>query len=145
MKYILSENIALRSWRWVPYAIYIKNREKAHPIRGEVFDLLRLCDGRHDVPDSELLRQQLQAGVVRPAAEGETLTPWQEYMHCDNRYFPMMQLTLTGKCNFNCLHCFNAADNAPLMSEWKWEELVPLLDDCQKTGINGFFITAVNF
>ena len=113
----------------------------AKPIKGEVFDLLRLCDGKHDVPDSDLLRQQLEAGVIHPAAEGETLTPWQEYMHCDNRYFPMMQLTLTGKCNFNCLHCFNAADNAPLMSEWTWDELVPLLDDCRKTGINGFFIT----
>lgn len=141
MKYIYRDNIALRSWRWVPHAIYLKNQTMARPIKGEVFDLLRLCDGKHDVPDSDLLRQQLEAGVIHPAAEGETLTPWQEYMHCDNRYFPMMQLTLTGKCNFNCLHCFNAADNAPLMSEWTWDELVPLLDDCRKTGINGFFIT----
>ena len=141
MKYILNENLALRSWRWAPYAVYVKNQVKAKPIREEVFHLLRLCDGRHDVPDSELLLQLLQTGAVHPASQGETLTSWQEYLDCDNRYFPMMQLSLTGKCNFNCLHCFNAVDNAPLMSEWTWEELVPLLDECRITGINGFFIT----
>ena len=42
----------------------------------------------------------------------ENLTDWQKYRHCENRYFPKVNWMITGKCNYNCLHCFNAADNA---------------------------------
>lgn len=139
-KYLYREDIALRSWRDIPHAVYRKNQLKARPIGEALFELLLLCDGKHDVPESDLLSFLLQEGVIHPAAEDETLSTWQEYRHCDNFCFPAVQLSLTGKCNCNCLHCFNAVDNAPLMSEWTWEELLPFLDECQFCGINGFSI-----
>ena len=40
-----------------------------------------------------------------------------------------------------CLHCFNAADNAPLQSEWTAEEAKKLLDEAYECGINAFTIT----
>ena len=52
-----------------------------------------------------------------------------------------MNLMITGKCNYNCLHCFNAADNAPLMSEWSLPDAEKLLDDARDCGINAFTIT----
>ncbi len=48
---------------------------------------------------------------------------------------------ITGKCNYNCIHCFNAADNAPLMSEWTMDEMNKLLDQARDCGINAFTIT----
>ena len=48
---------------------------------------------------------------------------------------------ITGKCNYNCIHCFNAADNAPLMSEWTMDEMNKLLDKARDCGINAFTIT----
>lgn len=52
-----------------------------------------------------------------------------------------MNLMITGKCNYNCIHCFNAADNAPLMSEWTMDEMNKLLDQARDCGINAFTIT----
>ena len=52
-----------------------------------------------------------------------------------------MNWMITGKCNYNCLHCFNAADNAPLQSEWTAEEAEKLLDEAYECGINAFTIT----
>ena len=139
--FILDQDYALRSWRWVPYAVYKKYTPNAAPIAKEAFSLLLQCDGQQDIPDSELLSQLLQRGLIHPAAPGEKLSSWQNYMDCDNRYMPQVYLSLTGKCNFNCRHCFNAADNAPLMSEWDYETYLHFLDECRDCGVHAFFIT----
>ena len=52
-----------------------------------------------------------------------------------------MNFMITGKCNYNCLHCFNAADNAPIMTEWTFEEICDLLGQAQKCGIHAFTLT----
>ena len=52
-----------------------------------------------------------------------------------------MNFMITGKCNYNCLHCFNAADNAPLMTEWSFDEVISLLDQARDCGVNAFTIT----
>lgn len=83
----------------------------------------------------------MRDGIVHPAAEGARLTSWQEHLDCDNRYVPALYLSITGKCNFNCRHCFNAADNAPLMSQWDYDEYLAFLDECCAAGIHAFFIT----
>lgn len=139
---ILNPNIALRSWWLVPYAYYIKGNRNAIGLKKEEFELLSLCDGKHDLEETPLLNRFLMAGMVTPlSAEGEAeLSPWQK-RDCDNRYFPAMNWMITGKCNYNCLHCFNAADAAPLMSEFTLEEAEKLLDEAEKCGINAFTIT----
>lgn len=141
IKYILNENIALRSWRLVPYAYYVKGVRNAIGLKQKEFDFLRHCDGTQEIEDSPLLQQLLKRGFCRIAEAGETLSEWQKYMDCDNRYVPAVNWQITGKCNCNCLHCFNAADNAPLMTEWTLEEAESLLDEAKKCGINAFTIT----
>lgn len=141
MKYILNPNIALRSWRLVPYAYYIKHRRDAIGLSREQFKLLSRCDGVQDVEESELLHGLIGSGMVRPCAGGEKLTDWQKPKFCDNRYFPSMSWMITGKCNYNCLHCFNAADNAPLMSEFTLEEAEKLIGEAEKCGINAVTVT----
>ena len=65
-----------------------------------MFSLLMRCDGQQEVPESDQLSSLVQAGVVRPATDGERLTPWQEHRSYDNRYIPTLYLSITGKCNF---------------------------------------------
>ena len=48
---------------------------------------------------------------------------------------------LTGRCNYNCLHCFNAADNAPLASQWSWENANILMDEAEVCGVNAWTLT----
>ena len=141
MKYILNENIALRSWRLIPHAYYVRHHRDAHKLSAEAFELLSRCDGEQDVEESELLHGLLHTGMVRPAEKGERMSAWQKPKFCDNRYFPSMSWMITGKCNYNCLHCFNAADNAPLMSEFTLEDAEKLISEAEQCGINAVTVT----
>ena len=141
MTYILNETIALRSWWRMPYAYYVKWRCGAYKLTKEEFELLLLCDGHSEVENSELLESLLAKGLISECKKGEkSLSSWQR-MECDNRYFPAMNWMITGRCNYNCLHCFNAADNSPLMAEFSFEEAERLLDEAMACGINAFTIT----
>ena len=141
MKYILNENLALRSWWRVPYAYYIKGVRDAQRLTKEEFAFLSLCDGHTELEDRALADSLVQKGVISPCEKGEkSLSPWQR-MDCDNRYFPAMNWMITGKCNYNCLHCFNASDNSPMMAEFSLDEAEKLLDEAQKCGIHAFTIT----
>ena len=140
MKYILNPHIALRSWWLVPYAYYRKGERNARGLKKEEYDLLSLCDGTHEIEESALFISLLERGFVSPVKEGQNLSKWQKKI-CDNRYFPAMNWMITGKCNYNCLHCFNASDNSPLMSEFSFEEANKLLDEAEFCGINAFTIT----
>lgn len=115
MRYILSNHIALRSWQLVPYAYYIKGERNAKGLKADEFVFLSSCDGKSELPspgESPLARRFLDDGLIRRAEGGETLSDWSRPRLCLNRYFPAMNWMITGKCNYNCIHCFNAADNA---------------------------------
>ena len=146
MRYLLNQNIALRSWLLVPYAYYIRGERNARGLKEEEFMFLAACDGRNELPDeqeSALTVRFLANGFITKAAQGETMTvsDWNRPHMYMNRYFPAMNWMITGKCNYNCIHCFNAADNAPLMSEWSMEEAEQLLDQARDCGINAFTLT----
>ena len=133
MTYILCKNIALRSWWRVPYAYYIKGVRDAQRLTKEEFAFLSLCDGHTELEDRALAECLVQKGMISPCEKGEkSLSPWQK-MDCDNRYFPAMNWMITGKCNYNCLHCFNASDNSPLMAEFSLDKAEKLLDEAHIT------------
>lgn len=140
MKYILNADIALRSWQLVPYAYYIKGMRDAKGLTKEEFELLSLCDGEHELPESDLSAWLVHKKLIH-LSDGEKLTEWQKHLVCDNRYLPAANWMITGKCNFNCLHCFNAADNAGLQSQFSLEEAERLIEEARICGINGFTIT----
>lgn len=141
MYYILNENIALRSFWRVPYTYYIKGERDARKLTKEEYELLLLCDGKTEIKENELADSLIARALIFTCDKGErTLDPWQR-RECDNRYFPAMNWMITGKCNYNCLHCFNASDNSPLMSEFSLKEAEELLDEAEKCGINAFTIT----
>lgn len=141
MNYILSENIALRSWELVPYAYYIKWNRNALGLDFFEYEFLKECDGKHEISDSDFTKYFLERKIIRPAKENDELSFWQKEKICDNRYFPAMNFMITGKCNYNCLHCFNASDNERLQSEFTFEEAEKLIEEAEKCGINAFTIT----
>lgn len=141
MKYLLHPDIALRSWWYVPYAYYYKGDFRARKLQKEEFEFLSLCDGENDLTENELAAKCKQRGLIREAYAHEKVSDWQRAKFCNNRYFPRVNWMLTGKCNYNCLHCFNAADNARLQSEFTLEEVERLLDEAEKCGVIGFTIT----
>ena len=141
MFYRLQNHIALRKWKFVDRAIYVRNVDHALGVSKEDFEVLLLCDGHHDLEDSPVLANLLSKGYIEGCKEGEEPTEWSKFKEYDNMYFPRMNLMITGRCNLNCLHCFNAADNAPLNTEWDYDELIHLLDEAKAVGIHTFTIT----
>lgn len=141
-RYILNQNIALRSWQLVPYAYYIKGIRNAKGLKKDEFEILLKCDGKTELDEtSPLVKHFTENGFISPIKNGNELSKWQRYLDCDNRYFPAINWMITGKCNYNCLHCFNAADNAPSMNEWTLEEAKKLTKQAQECGINAFTVT----
>lgn len=141
MKYILNKNIALRSWWLVPYAYYTRHQKNARGLKKEQFEILLKCDGETEIANSEVLQELVRRGLCRVAKEDEHLTEWQRHRSCDNRYFPAMNWMITDKCNINCLHCFNAADNCRMYNEYTIEEAKLLIEEAEACGINAFTIT----
>lgn len=138
MYYKLSENIGLRRWKYVDRAIYMKGVDHALNISSEAFDILLKCDGKHDLEENDLIKMLLDKGYIE---EGTEVSEWSKLHEYDNYYFPKMNLMITGKCNLNCLHCFNAKDNEKLNTELSFEEIVRLLDQAEKIGVIAFTLT----
>ena len=138
MRYLLREEYGLRSYIGVPFCHCTKGEVYVQKLTEQEFSYLLVCDGEQDLPHPPTERTKK---MVRPASQGETLSAWQRHLTCDNRYFPEVIWMITGKCNYNCRHCFNAADLAPLASEWSLEEAGIFLDEAQKCGVNAFTLT----
>ena len=141
MYYRISDQVALRSWPKVPCAYYVRYVPYAQPIGRREFDAMLLCDGEHDLEFDETIALLVLKGLVVACDKGDHPSPWSRHRSFANRHFPKMNLMITGRCNYNCLHCFNAADNAPLMTEWAFEELCDLLDQARDCGIHALTIT----
>ena len=141
MYYRLKDNVALRKWRYVDRAIYLKGVENALGATPEEFELLQMCDGQTDLPPTPCLEGLLHRRLIEPCEKGHKPNPWSTLRQYDNYYFPKMNLMVTGKCNLNCLHCFNAKDNAPLNTELSYEQVLDILDQARDIGIHAFTIT----
>ena len=141
MFYRIKDNIALRKWKYVDRALYRKGREDAFGVSENDFELLLKCDGEHDIEPSPSIAKLVSYGYIEECKKGDHPSEWSLLHEYDNYYFPKMNLMITGKCNLNCLHCFNAKDNAPLNTELSYEDVLNILDQARDIGINAFTLT----
>jgi len=141
MRCKLNENIALRGWRLVPRAYYRRGDSYAKGLSPGEFEVLLKCDGETEIEPSPELSALMARGLCLPAERGEAPTTWQSYRFCDNRYFPMVNWAITGKCNFNCRHCFNASDKTPISSEFSWEQCLSFIEQLDECGVQTVTLT----
>ena len=141
MYFTLPSYIGLRSWQKVPCAYYMKRFPYAKPLSRREFETMLLCDGEHDIEFDDTVASLALRRLIVSCDKGQKPSEWSRLKNYDNLYFPCMNLMITGKCNYNCLHCFNAADNAPIMTEWSFEDLCDLLDQARDIGVHAFTIT----
>jgi len=141
MYYRIHNHCALRRWKYVDRAIYLKNVEHALPISQEKFDTLLLCDGMHDLDKTSVIESLLKDNYIEECHKGDTTNPWSSLKEYDNYYFPSINLMVTGKCNLNCIHCFNAKDNERLNTELSYEEILDILDQARDIGVHSFTLT----
>lgn len=141
MYYKISDTAAFRSWPDLGYAYFEKGARNPFPLTPKEAEIMLLCDGEHDIETNDNVMSLILRKLIIPCERGEHPSEWSSLKKYDNRCFPMMNLMITGKCNFNCLHCFNAADTSALVTELSFEEICDILDQAQDCGINSLQIT----
>ena len=62
MYYRLNGDYALREWKFVNNIIYNRYSHHHNRIDDETFELLRLCDGEHDLEENSTLKKLVEQG-----------------------------------------------------------------------------------
>lgn len=141
-RYILAPQVGLRSWKRVPHTYVRRFEARPHALPQEEFELACRCDGRRPLPDSPALRSLLQRGLVIPCdSSAPALSPFQELLVCPNRVVPWMALEITERCNYRCLHCFNAQSNEEGRREMSLDEAGRLFDSARRAGVSAVLVT----
>ena len=141
--YVLN-NTALRSWWLLPRAIVTgigKEHRSVLSVSKEEFEFLKKCDGQTELSESELTKMLLARGLIRAAAKGERNEPYLDHRSYENRYVLNMGINITERCNFNCLHCYEAVDNQIPRSEMSLSDCRKLLKEAADCGIQNIKIT----
>ena len=121
MKRLLREDLVLRGWEKLPYAVVERPHNGVRFVDARTFEALSLCDGQIDL-SLPIISDEVRAivekleeqGAVRPCEPGERLTPDQEYRRYQNRFVRTAHWSITGKCNYRCRHCYMSAPDAKL-------------------------------
>ena len=147
MRYILDERYLLRGWELLPWAVTDRQTGKTHFITAKEMDALKLCNGliETDLPlipqdVRELLPQIEKNGVIRPAREGETLRPEQEYRKYPARYIRTAHWSVTGRCNYRCKHCYMSAPDAKF-GELSHEQIMKMVQELSDCGVMNVSLT----
>ena len=145
--YCLQKGFELCGWKGLPFALRYPNPYFTDFFDRESYRLVLKMDGKHDItPDSLtekqklLLDRLLEEKIVFRSEEASGLEPWQAYKSFPAMYKRSVQWSITGRCNYNCRHCFM---NAP---EYQGKDLTPeqiahILDELLSCGIRSIQLT----
>lgn len=133
MRYILNELFCLRGWKNKPYCI-CNDTLPAPPISISR-ELTELLSGPFEYEGGSAATDRLiRSGIVRPAKEGECLEPSRRYRNYGCLHFNTVIFSITGKCNYNCMHCSVNAPSAP-MGELPFSRIETMLDEMKECGL----------
>ena len=141
-RYLLREDIALRSYENIPFCYCKKGERKPCIVSRQEFSVLLSCDGKDVLPEDDTVRLLLERGVIREKrTEDEALLPWQHYHYCSSDFAFGMNLEITQRCNCNCLHCFNATGSEVPKEELRLDQILHILDEAYECGIFSITLT----
>jgi radical SAM protein with 4Fe4S-binding SPASM domain len=135
MYWKLEEGYGLRSWIDTPRALLRASDGEAIPVNEVDFGLLKCCDGVTPLPDGERLRALEARGFIARREAPEPILDTQRLAVYDSWQFSSVNIAVTGRCNYNCRHCFMAKDSGACRSEFSFGQLERMLDDCVRCGI----------
>ncbi len=141
MYYILENNIRVKKWMSGVACYSFEGTAKQFSLSPEEYALIQRCDGKTELPECNTLNILEAFGVIRRCLKGEAdLSPGQirEY---PNKLSCVIDWTITERCNYNCLHCFHAADNNIQREEFSREEALRFLEEAEACGASAIRLT----
>lgn len=141
-RWILAEDYSLRGWKGEPFFLERAGNRYLRKLTPDEFLYLVRCDGETD-PEAWPPQPEwaVREGFIVPCGEEKKLRPEQRYRLFPNRRFSYIDLALTGRCNFSCRHCFNAADCSPRSTEPSLDELLQLIRRLDECGVGRLRLT----
>ena len=145
--YILNKGYELCGWDGLPFALRHPNPQFTDFFDKESYRVVYALDGRHDIvkeeltgPQKALLERLEQLKIALPSDGKQRLEPYQEYRKYPGMYKKSVQWSITGRCNYNCRHCFMSApdykgEDLPL------EDCLRIVDQLAENGIPGVALT----
>ena len=142
MYYRLNDDVELRGYKGRPYGIYRSGEGEVHflpPVADS--RILFRCNGKNDLDPGMLTEMQ------RTALEELERTGMLTVTACMNpmlhpiprkvfpcRYTEGVHWSLTGKCNFNCKHCFQSAPEG-VLGEPSLERCLDMIRQFEECGV----------
>lgn len=141
MKYILDRRYRLRGWYKLPYGLFDTFKKTAKFYEADEYRLILKCDGVSGIDTDALdeksrsfLQSLEKEGIIHPAGFMEYLGKDQIYRDYPARYRKEAHWSVTGECNFRCLHCFMSAPLGKHGSP-SHEEILQVADQLAECGV----------
>ena len=141
MYWKLHQGYALRGWLDMPYALFRQIDGHTFELSETAFNLLKCCDGKTPIPSFDRLLSFQKRGWIEPCDQSDAMTDDQRPVTYDVAHFRSVNIAITGRCNYNCRHCFMAKDDGVGRFEFSFEQLEQLLDAFVRCGITRISLT----
>lgn len=141
MRYLLNRRFRFRGWHKLPTGLYDAQDHKAQFFPPDLYRLLLKCDAGHEIEmdtlpekQQQFLKELLAREMICPAGWLDFLLPEQQYKTYPARYRRQAHWSITGECNFRCIHCFMSAPSGKHGSP-SFEEIIRVADMLAECGI----------
>ena len=119
------------------------------PISHEAFCLLNKCDGtvNSDITnfsskEQKQIKEYLKGGILEELAAPSPLDRWQKYKHFKNRRVLAAMWAITGKCNYQCRHCFAVSEKGSSHNEeFTLDQALYVIKQLVSCGIRNVYLT----
>lgn len=145
--YILQDGFELCGWKGLPFALRYPNPHYSEFFNREDYRLIYHLDGKHDIEansltnsQKKLLERLIRLGIAVPSDGIRTLAPSQAYKSYPAMYKNRVQWSITGRCNYNCRHCFMSAPDYR-GEDLTMEQVARILDGLTECGIRCLSLT----
>lgn len=147
MYFILNKPWVLRGFNNAPNVVIDPSGENINPVRimiETLWDVLIKSDGNTDIVETKITKALENAGLIRKVERNsESLSEEQKYKQFPFDRRDLHHLSLTGKCNLNCLHCFMASEKTRDKedSDLSLQEMYNIIDQLPGVGVSTISLT----
>lgn len=141
MLYKLRRDYIIRGWKKMAWMLLHIPDYKCRVLNYEEFQVLLLCDGRTECDSSlitdgmrGILKNLKKDGIIEEVQGYGVLDDQQYYRYYDNRFVRSVFWSITGRCNYQCRHCFMDAPESAL-GELSHEQAIHLIDQMAECGV----------
>ena len=141
MYYILDPDFIIKKWQGGPAYYLNKGKPGRHVLQKDAYELIKKCDGNTDIDPCFQADKLEVSGMIHPCEKGSVSLLPDQIKEYPNYFVRNVDWNLLDLCNYNCLHCFHAADNNMKRDSFSYEEAVRFMDDLVSCGVFGVRLT----